>query len=151
MSSQPQAPDPRPCEVRSGPLHCPCWRLIARDLVSREGKVGRAGSHRRTRHSGQKEESPRKPHPSSPGALEASGITRVEWPQPIPKRLGEGAQAGLETVRHRENVIERRPTKRPGSRGPCRAEWPTAQEGQRGRRGNARERPAPCVPGAVNT
>lgn len=37
----------------------------------------------------------------------ASGITHDGRPQPVPKKLGEGAQAGLEMVRHGEDVIKR--------------------------------------------
>lgn len=69
----------------------------------------------------------------------ASGITHDGRPQPVPKKLGEGAQAGLEMVRHGEDVIKR--DSRPSAWGTgARAVLCAAREGQRGRRGGAREK-----------
>lgn len=83
----------------------------------------------------------------------ASGITHDGRPQPVPKKLGEGAQAGLEMVRHGEDVIKR--DSRPSA-------WGTgAHCAVRGRSGPGKgsaaagavpgKRPGACVRGASNT
>lgn len=79
----------------------------------------------------------------------ASGITQDGRPQPVPKKLGEGAQAGLEMVRHGEDVIKR--DSRPSA-------WGTGARGRSGPgKGSAAagaepgKRPGACVRGASNT
>lgn len=73
----------------------------------------------------------------------ASGITHDGRPQPVPKKLGEGAQAGLEMVRHGEDVIKR--DSRPSAWGTGPGKGSAAAGAEPGKR------PGACVRGASNT